>query len=71
MSNPLIGMIAKHAVGNMPQSHMIQQFQRFRQGWTPQAAHQKINELLQSGQINQQQFEQAKAIAQQIQSLFK
>ena len=71
MSNPLIGMMAKHAVGNMPQSQMIQQFMQFRKGWTPEAAQQQINQLLQSGRIDQQQLEQAKAMAQQMQGLFK
>ena len=71
MSNPLIGMMAKQAVGNMPQTQMIQQFKQFRKGWTPEAAQQQINQMLQSGKINQQQLEQAKAIAQQMQGLFK
>ena len=71
MSNPLISMMAKQAVGNMPQTQMIQQFQQFRKGWTPDAAQQQINQLLQSGRINQQQLEQAKAMAQQMQGLFK
>ena len=71
MSNPLIGMMAKHAVGNMPQTQMIQQFSNFRKGWTPEAAQQQINQLLQSGRIDQQQLEQAKAMAQQMQGLFK
>lgn len=71
MSNPLIGMMAKQAVGNMPQSQMIQQFQQFRKGWTPEAAQQQINQMLQSGRINQQQLEHAKAMAQQMQGLFK
>ena len=71
MSNPLIGMMARQAVGNMPQAQMIQQFQNFKKGWTPEAAQQQINQLLQSGKINQQQLEQAKAMAQQMQGLFK
>ena len=71
MSNPLIGMMARQAVGNMPQAQMIQQFQQFRKGWTPDAAQQQINQLLQSGRIDQQQLEQAKAMAQQMQGLFK
>lgn len=71
MSNPLIGMMARHAVGNMPQTQMLQKFQQFRKGWTPESAQQQINQLLQSGQINQQQLEQAKAMAQQMQGLFK
>lgn len=71
MSNPLISMMAQQAVGNMPQTQMIQQFQQFRKGWTPEAAQQQINQMLQSGRINQQHLEQAKAMAQQMQGLFK
>ena len=71
MSNPLISMMAKNAVGNMPQSQILQKFQQFRNGWTPESAQQQINQMLQSGQINQQQLEQAKAMAQQMQNLFK
>lgn len=71
MSNPLIGMIARQAVGNMPQAQMIQRFMEFKKGWTPETAQQQINQLLQSGKINQQQLEQAKAMAQQMQGLFK
>ena len=36
--NPLISMIARQAVGNMPQTQMIQKFQQFRKGWTPESA---------------------------------
>ena len=61
MSNPLIGMMARHAVGNMPQTQMLQQFQQFRKGWTPESAQQQINQLLQSGRINQQQYEIGRA----------
>ena len=71
MSNPLIRMMAQQAVGNMPQSQMLQQFMQFRKGWTPESAQQQINQLLQSGKINQQQLEQAKAMAQQMHGLFK
>ncbi len=71
MSNPLIGMIAKQANAQMPGMQMLQQFRQFRQMWSPQAAQQKINEMLQSGQINAQQLEQAKQIAEQMQGFFK
>lgn len=71
MSNPLIGMIAKQANAQMPGMQMLQQFWQFRQMWSPQAAQQKINEMLQSGQINAQQLEQAKQIAEQMQGFFK
>jgi len=71
VSNPLIGMMAKQANAQMPGMQMLQQFRQFRQMWSPQAAHQKINEMLQNGQINAQQLEQAKQIAEQMQGFFK
>mgnify|MGYP005887997011 FL=1 len=71
MSNPLIGMMAKQANAKMPGMQMLQQFRQFRQMWSPQSAQQKINEMLQSGQINAQQLEQAKQIAEQMQGFFK
>ncbi len=71
MSNPLIGMMAKQANAQMPGMQMLQQFRQFRQMWSPQAAQQKINEMLQSGQINAQQLEQAKQMAERMQGLFK
>lgn len=63
--------MGKQATGNLPQMQMIQQFQRFRQMWNPQTAQAKINEMLQSGQINAQQLEQAKQMASQMRGLFK
>lgn len=69
--NPLIGMMAKQAMGNMPQAQMLKQFEQFRRMWTPQAAQQKINEMLQAGQINAQQLEQAKMMAQQMKEAFR
>jgi hypothetical protein len=64
-------MMAKQANAQMPGMQMLQQFRQFRQMWSPQAAQQKINEMLQSGQINAQQLEQAKQIAEQMQGFFK
>lgn len=69
--NPLIGMMAKQAMGNMPQTQMLKQLEQFRRMWTPQAAQQKINEMLQAGQINAQQLEQAKMMAQQMKEAFR
>ena len=71
MSNPLIGLMAKQANAQMPGMQMLQKFRQFRQMWSPQSAQQKINEMLQSGQINAQQLEQAKQIAEQMQGFFK
>ena len=69
--NPLIGMLAKQTVGNMPQMKMIQQFNELRQqmqGKDPKAI---IDDMLKSGKINGQQLEQAKQMAMQMQQMFK
>lgn len=70
MSNPLIGIAARQANSKMPGMQMIQQFREFRKSWSPQGAKQKLNEMLQNGQINGQQLEQAKQMAQQMQGFF-
>ena len=67
MNNPFFGPLG----GGNGFMQMMQQFQQFKQGWTPQSAQAKINEMLQSGQINAEQLEQAKQMAQQLQGFFK
>lgn len=70
--NPLAQIMGKQASGNMPIMQMMQQFQQFKkQGWTSQGAQAKINEMLQSGQINAEQLEQAKQMAKQLQGFFR
>lgn len=69
--NPLINLMAMQANSNMPGMQMINQIREFARQWTPQSAQAKLNEMLQSGQINGQQLEQAKQMAQQMQGLFK
>lgn len=70
MSNPLISIAARQANSKMPGMQMIKQFKEFRKSWSPQGAKQKLNEMLQSGQINGEQLEQAKQMAQQMQGCF-
>lgn len=67
--NPLISMTAKQANNNTPLAQMIKQFAEFKKQWTPKKAQAKIDEMLESGQINAQQLEQAKQMAQQMQGL--
>lgn len=71
MSNPLIGMMAKQAVGNMPQAQMLQKFAEFRCAMAGRDPQQMIDEMLRTGRINAQQLEQAKAMAAQMRSMFK
>ena len=71
MSNPLIGMMAKQAVGNMPQAQMLQKFAEFRRAMAGRDPQQMIDEMLRTGRINAQQLEQAKAMAAHMRSMFK
>lgn len=70
--NPLANIAARQRMndGNNPMQ-MIRQFQQFRQQWTPESAQQKIDQMLQSGQINAEQLEQAKMMARQMQGILK
>ena len=78
MANPLMGMMGnKQAPGGIPAqggnkfSQMMNEFKRFRQEMQGVNPQDKINELLRSGKVNQQQIEQANQMAQMAQGLFK
>ena len=78
MANPLMGMMVnKQALGGLPAqggnkfSQMINEFKRFRQEMQGVNPQDKMNELLRSGKVNQQQIEQANQMAQMAQGLFK
>lgn len=69
MNNPIFNALAGNTpLGNM--QNFMQQFQQFKRTFSgdPQ---QTINEMLKNGQINQSQLEQAKQMAQQIQSMMR
>lgn len=69
MPNPLYKSLGGNSpMGNFGQ--MMQQYQQFRSQFqgNPQ---QEVQKMLQSGQITQQQLNQAQAIAQQFQGLFR
>ena len=61
MSNPLFGMMQ----GQMPMNGMMQKFQQFRQMYqgNPQ---EQIQQLLNSGKVTQQQYQQVVQMAQQF-----
>lgn len=63
MPNPLISLLARNANDNTPGMNILNQFAQFKGQWTPQGAQNKIQEMLQSGKINQQQLEQAEQMA--------
>ena len=64
MSNPLF-----QALGGRQQTNMMEDFQRFMQQMQGINPRQEINRLLQSGQISQQQLNQAQQMAQQMQGM--
>ena len=64
MSNPLFGMMQGMAGGNP----IMQQFQQFRQMFRGDPR-QQVQQLLNSGKVNQQQYNQAVQMAQQFQRM--
>lgn len=65
MSNPLYQALG----GNQP--NIMGEFQRFMQQMKGVNPYQEINRLLQSGQITQQQLNEAQRQAQQFMGMFK
>lgn len=78
MRNPILDAMQKQSSGRQPQNqpannggNFLQQLAEFRKalgGKDPQAI---VQNLLNSGQMSQQQFQQLKAQAEQIQSMLK
>ena len=79
MGNPMLDMLSRGAqnhfagAGNMPGGPMqmmqkFAQFKRMMQGRNPQ---QMVQNLLQSGQMSQAQFEQLKQQASELQKILR
>lgn len=68
MSNPLFNILGGNMSAMPPNLQMIQQFIQFRNSFRgdPKA---EVEKLLQSGQISQQQLNQAQQMARQIQAM--
>ena len=66
MNNPMMGNMPKNPFGNIQQ--LIQQYNQFRQAFqgNPQ---QQIQQLLNSGRVSQQSYNQAYQLAQQFQKM--
>ena len=65
MSNPLFGMMGGNQMMNHP---LMQKFQQFQQAFRGDPR-QQIQQLMNSGRINQQQYNQALQMAQQMQKM--
>lgn len=72
MSNPLFNMLGGGAVP--PQMRgamdMVRRFREFQQNFRGDPR-QKVQELLNSGRVTQEQYNQAVKMAQQIQNMMK
>lgn len=72
MGNPFYNQNAPQQMPNNPFGNMMQlmqQFQQFRSNFQGDPK-QKVQELLNSGKMSQQQFNQLSQLAQQFQSFF-
>lgn len=72
MSNPIMQLLQKS--GNQRPNNpfaMLAEFKKFAAGITPAGAKQKVEQLLASGQMTQEQFEQLKAQAEQFSQFLK
>lgn len=69
MSNPLFNMFGGQAVSG-PMGNILQQFMRFKQTFQGDPR-QQVQQLLNSGQVSQAQYNQAVQIARQLQNMLK
>jgi hypothetical protein len=65
MSNPLYQLL-----GGNQQNNMLGQFQKFMNDMKGKDPNVEINRLLQSGQISQEQLNQAQQMAHQMMGMF-
>jgi len=70
MANPLFNMLNKPQSLPFDRNNLMRQLNQFRQNFQgdPQ---QKVQELLNSGQMSQEQFSKLSQMANQIQSMFQ
>lgn len=64
MSNPLFQMLGQQ----MPQNGLLQRFQQFQRMFSGNAE-QQVKQLLQSGRVTQDQYNQAVQMAKQFQQM--
>lgn len=72
MANPMMQMLMGHGARkqNNPLA-MISEFRKFAAGMTPQNAKQQIEQLLSSGQMTQDQFQQLQKQAKDFMQFLK
>lgn len=72
MSNPIMQLLQRNSQSqpNNPIA-MIAEFKKFAAGITPAGAKRQVEQMLASGQMTQEQFQQLKAQAEQFSQFLK
>ena len=69
MSNPLFQMLTRQVAKSMPgPMNILQQFMQFRQMFRGDPR-QQVQQMLNSGKVSQEQYNQAVQLAKQLQSM--
>ena len=66
--NPLFQMMNNGAPAQGPANNLLQRFQQFQQAFRGDPR-QQVQQLLNSGRVSQQQYNQAVQMAQQLQKM--
>ena len=74
MANPMLQYLKSTSKSPMPSNNpmqMLSEFRKFAQGMTPQGAKAQVEQLLQSGQMSQKQFEELRQQAESFAKFLK
>nr|DAG34226.1 MAG TPA: hypothetical protein [Caudoviricetes sp.] len=71
MPNPMIQMLQQNAKSLNNPLAMLMEFRKFAAGMTPQRAKDQVEQMLQSGKMNPQQFQQLQQQAKEFMRFLK
>lgn len=71
MPNPMIQMLQQNAKSLNNPLAMLMEFSKFAAGMTPQRAKDQVEQMLQSGKMNPQQFQQLQQQAKEFMRFLK
>ena len=66
MPNPMIQMLQQNAKSLNNPLAMLMEFRKFAAGMTPQRAKEQVEEMLKSGKMSQEQFQQLQQKAKEF-----
>lgn len=71
MPNPMIQMLQQNAKSPNNPLVMLAEFRKFAAGMTPQRAKKQVEEMLKSGKMSQEQFQQLQQKAKEFMQFLK